>query len=216
VTRLLTVGLIGARLDASNAWVRARARQEATLLAAGLDVTVLRPGLVVGVGSAGFDGVREAAGRRIAPIRGAGTQRWSYIALGSLVDHLVLALDDPRTFGRAIDVGSDESPMYRELVARTAAVLGRPTPPLVPIPLKALRLVAPLVERVGGLPRGGLRAAVDHLGDDLVGDLGSARRIFGPEPLAWEESVRVARATASAELSSPPGPVAAASTTATV
>src|SRR5665647_1084576 len=94
VTRLLTVGLIGASLDAPNAWVRARARQKAVLLASGLDVTVLRPGLVAGVGSVGFDGLAAAAGRRIAVIRGSGCQRWSYVALGDLLEHLILALED--------------------------------------------------------------------------------------------------------------------------
>lgn len=203
VTRLLTVGLIGASPDAPNAWVRARAQQEATLLASGLDVTVLRPGLIAGVGSAGFDGLAAAAGRRVAVIRGAGRQRWSYIALGDLVASLVGALDDRRTFGRALDVGSAESPTYRELVARTAAVLGRPTPRLLPVPLWTLRLVAPVLEVVGGLARGGLRAAVDHLGDDLTGSPAPARALFAADARTWEECVRAALAPVGALAGSP-------------
>lgn len=192
VSRLLTVGLIGARPGARNAWVRSRARLEAATLDAGLDATVLRAGLVVGVGSVGFDGIVAAAGRRVAVIRGAGRQHWSYVALDDLVAHLVLALDDRRTVGRAIDVGSAQAPTYRELVARAAAVLGRPAPRLVPLPLGVLRTVAPVLERVGGLPRGGLRAAVDHLGDDLVGDVSAARELLGREPMGWEDAVRAA------------------------
>ncbi len=55
VRRLVTVGLIGASAEARNPWVRSRARIEAELLASGLEVTVLRAGLVVGVGGTGFD-----------------------------------------------------------------------------------------------------------------------------------------------------------------
>lgn len=202
VTRLLTVGLIGASPDAPNAWVRARARHEAMLLASGLDVTVLRPGLIAGVGSAGFDGLVAAAGRRVAVIRGNGRQRWSYVALGDLVEDLVVALDDRRTFGRALDVGSDESPTYRELVARTAAVLGRPAPRVLSIPLWTLRLVAPVLEVGGGLARGGLRAAIEHLGDDLTGHPAPARALFAADPRTWEECVRAAFAPVGAHAGS--------------
>ncbi len=192
VRRLLTVGLIGARPDAPNAWVRARAELETLLLGSGRDVTVLRAGLVVGRGSVGFDGLLDAADRRVARIRGRGHQRWSFVALDDLVRYLVAALDEPRTVGHAFDVGSVEAPTYRELLRRTAELLGRPEPRVAVTPLWLLRAAAPLVERRQRLPRGGLRAAAAHLGDDLVGDPVPIRAVLPLGLTSWDDAVRAA------------------------
>jgi len=192
VRRVLTVGLIGARADSPNVWVRSRAEVEQVLLGSGLQATVLRPGLVAGVGSAGFDGLLSAVGRRSALIRGHGRQRWSYIALPDLVGYLVDALDEPGAFGRVLDVGSTEAPAYRELLVRTALLLRRRTPVVHGIPLSLLRILAPLLERRGGMARGGLRAAIDHLGDDLVGDPSLVAALLPRELLGWDDAVRAA------------------------
>jgi len=64
------------------------------------------------------------------------------------------------------------------------------------IPLWVFRLVAPALERAGGLARGGLRAAVDHLGDDLTGDPAPSRALLGRDPLIWADCVRAALAPA--------------------
>jgi uncharacterized protein YbjT (DUF2867 family) len=190
VTRLLTVGLIGAARDAPNAWVRARADNDAFLLDSGLNVTVLRPGLVAGVGSVGFDGLLTAARKTLATVRGTGRQRWSYLAVDDLVGYLVDALDEVTTYDRAFDVGSTEAPTYRELLSRTAAVLGRPGPRIVPIPLTLLSALAPLIERGRHLPRGGIRAALGHLADDLTGDPTAIRAALPRPLLTWDAAVR--------------------------
>ncbi len=103
VGRLVTVGLIGASPEARNPWVRSRARIETELLASGLEVTVLRAGLVVGAGGTGFDRLVSAASGRVAVILGSGNQRWSYVALPDLVGYLVDALgwDDAVRVARA-------------------------------------------------------------------------------------------------------------------
>lgn len=189
-TRLLTVGLIGATPDARNAWVRARAQNEAFLLNSGLNVTVLRAGLVAGVGSVGFDSLLTAATQRYTTIRGNGRQHWSYIAVDDLVRYLVTALDQPTTYDQAFDVGSTGAPTYRELLARTAALLDRPAPRVIPVPLALLKVLAPLVERRQHLPPGGLKAALGHLGDDLTGDPTAICAALPGTLLDWGAAVR--------------------------
>jgi uncharacterized protein YbjT (DUF2867 family) len=192
VRRLLTVGLIGADAQAHNPWVRSRSQLETDLLSSGLEVTVLRAGLVVGAGGTGYDRLLAAASRRTAVILGPGTQRWSYIALDDLVGTLVAALDEPAAFGAVLDVGSIETPTYRQLIDRTARVLGTTPPRIVGIPLGLVKGLAPVLERLGRLPRGGLRTAVDHLGDDLIGDVRTARAVLPRALLSWEDAVRAA------------------------
>lgn len=191
-SRLLTVGLIGARPDAANAWVRSRAALEAALLTSGLDVTVLRPGLVVGVGSVGFDTLLTAARSPRPRIRGGGHQHWSSIALDDLVRYLVDALDEPGTHGQVLDVGSSRPPTYRELLRRTTALLGLPASRSRTTPLWVLRALAPVVAWRQGLPRGGVRAAAAHLGDDLVGDVWPVRAILPFPLMTWDEAVEAA------------------------
>lgn len=195
VRRVVAVGLIGAQADAPSAWVRSRAALERDLVSGAVEATVVRAGLVVGRGGAGFDGILAAASRRTAVVLGSGRQRWSYIALADLVGYLQDAADSPAVARRVLDVGSEEAPPYRELVARTAAVLGRPAPRMLGVPLGAVRAVTPLVERVKGTPAGGLAAAVEHLGDDLVGDPRPARTLLPRQLASWEAAVRAALAT---------------------
>lgn len=203
VHRVLAVGLIGARADAPSAWVRSRAALEQVFVSGPVDATVLRAGLVAGRGGAGFDGILAAARRRTAVVLGSGRQRWSYVALADLVGYLRDAADSPAAARRVLDVGSEETPEYRELVARTAAVLGRPSPRFLGVPLGAARAIAPLAERVKGTPAGGLAAAVEHLGDDLVGDPGPARTLLPRQLASWEAAVRAALATGAAPTAVP-------------
>lgn len=195
VSRLLTVGLIGATSDARNPWVRSRARLEAQLLASHLDVTVLRAGLIVGAGGTGFDRLKAAATRRTAVILGNGNQRWSYLALDDLVGYLSEARNNPASYGAVWDVGSREAPTYRELLARTAAVQGIIPPQVVTLPLGLVIAVAPVLEWAGRLPHRGLRNAIDHLGDDLIGDTTAVRRHLPRNLLGWDEAVRSALET---------------------
>jgi len=194
VRRVLTVGLIGASPSAANPWVRSRAELTQALLASGLDVTVLRAGLVVGIGGTGYDRLLAVARGESSVVLGGGGQRWSYIALSDVVGYLVDAIDEPSTFGKAMDVGSLETPTYSELLSRTAAVIGRRPPRPLWLPLRLVVALAPLIERLGRLPKGGLRTAILHLGDDLVGDPLPVRALLARDLLDWEQAVAAAAA----------------------
>jgi len=190
VNRILTLGLIGTSIESECHWPRERAKNERFLLDSGLDATIFRPGLIVGRGGHGFDMLLAAANRRISPIIGSGRQKYSYLALDDVVAYLVDALDESGTMGRAFDVGSTEAPSYRELVVRTSNLLGRKPSILISIPLPVLRMIAPLLELIQHVPRGGLSAAIEYdFEGNLVGDTEPIRNILPRRLLTWDEAV---------------------------
>jgi nucleoside-diphosphate-sugar epimerase len=191
VGRLLTVGLIGADPEARNAWVRARGQNDRFLLTSGLAVTILRAGLIAGIGGVGFDGVLAAAGKGVAKIRGTGRRRWSYIAVEDLVGYLVAALDEPDAYGKAFDVGSTEAPTYRELIERTSAALRRPPPSDRPRSLDPARTARPGDRASAASAARRHRAALDHLADDLVADPLPVRSILPRHLHGWEDVLRL-------------------------
>lgn len=73
VRRLVYVTSIGVAPDATSAWVRGRAQTEQLLFDSGLDVTVLRPGMIVGRGGTGFDAIARGARGPAAIVLGGGT-----------------------------------------------------------------------------------------------------------------------------------------------
>ena len=111
------------------------------------------------------------------------------VALDDLVYYLVGVLGDPRTFGCAYDVGSDDVLTTDEMTDIAAACLGRRHPVKVHLPRALLGLVAPLIERAGRLPRGAFRGLVDSLPVDMSGDPTPLRAILGRPPLSYRQAV---------------------------
>jgi nucleoside-diphosphate-sugar epimerase len=76
VRRLIYVTSLGIAPDAPSVWLRGRWETEQFLLNTGLDVTVLRPGQIVGVGGCGFDTMLSQAKRPVAiNLLGRGPQK---------------------------------------------------------------------------------------------------------------------------------------------
>ncbi|MEJ7661783.1 MAG: hypothetical protein WKG07_20490 [Hymenobacter sp.] len=139
--------------------------------------------------------VGQARGR-FAVVLGSGQQRFRNIAVADLVYYLVGVLDDPRTYGQAYDVGSDEVLTYNQMIDVGADVLGRLHPRKIHLPLGLLRFFAPLIERAGKLPPGAMRGMVDSAKTDLVGDPAPIRAVLPRPPLPYRQAVAQAVAAA--------------------
>ncbi len=90
--------------------------------------------------------------------------------LDDLIYYLLGVLNAPGTYGQCYDVGDDAIMTANQMIDITAEVLGRPHPLKIPIPQKLLAVVAPLIERVGKFPPGSIKAFVDGVTTDLIGD----------------------------------------------
>ena len=150
VRRLIYVTFLGTAPDGPSAWSRGRWQTEQFLFGSGLDVTVIRPGQIVGVGGDGFDALLANARRSIAIVLGGGRQRFRTIALDDLVAYLIGVLDEPRAYGHPYDVGSDDILTSDQMIDVAAAVLDRKPPRKIHLP-RALPRRARAADR-GGSP----------------------------------------------------------------
>ena len=188
VKRLIYLTSLGNTPDARSEWGRERWRTEQYLLSSGLDVTVIQPGQIVGVGGQGFNMMVSQAGRSPTLTIASKTQKWRNIALDDLIYYLVGVLDEARTYGQSYEVGSDDVLTHDQMMDVAAEVLGRRHPVKVHLPVALLGGLAPLVERVGKLPRGAINGLLDGT-DDMVGDPTPIRQILPRAPLTYRQAV---------------------------
>ncbi|MFD2935118.1 SDR family oxidoreductase [Spirosoma flavum] len=174
VHRLIYVTFLGTHPQAASAWARERWQAEQLLLNSSLAVTVIRPGMIVGVGGQGFDMLASNGGRRLAIVIGRGQQRFRCIAIDDLIYYLVGVLADSRTYGQAYDVGSNDVLTMNQLIDVAADVLGRPHPAKLHIPTVLLSVAAPLIEWISKASKGGIQGALDGMKSDMIGQ---------PEPI---------------------------------
>ncbi|GAA3289486.1 SDR family oxidoreductase [Streptomyces cinereospinus] len=203
VDRLLYVTSIGVAADASSSWTRGRARIESLLFASGLDVTVLRPGMIVGHGGSGFGMVERGARSRAAVLLSSRHQRFRTVAVDDLAHQLVVLLDEPRSFGRHFDVGSDDVLTIDEMMDLAAEHLGRRRPTKIHLPRRAIACIAPLVERAAKMPPGAISGFVGAGSDsDMIGDATAIRALLDQPPRTFGEAMAQALREGSAAAAS--------------
>lgn len=188
VRRLIYVTFLGTAPDGPSAWARGRWEAEQVLLQSGLDVTIIRPGQIVGAGGQGFDMLAAQARRSTALVLGSGRQKFRTIALDDLVYYLVGVLDDPRANGHGYDVGSDDILTTDQMIDAAADVLGRKPPRKIHIPRALLGALAPLAERLTRVPKGALSDFLGGAETDLIGDPAPIRAILPRTPLPYRRA----------------------------
>ncbi len=189
VRRLIYLTSLGVAPKTRSAWTRERWKAQQFLLGSGLDVTVIQPGQIVGVGGMGFDMMASQAKRSVAVMLANGKQKWRNIAVDDLVYYLVGVLNDSRSFGQCFEVGCDDILSNDQMVDVAAEVLGRPHPRKVHVPRRLLRSLVPLIERAGKLPKGAIKGLLDGMTNDMIGDPAPIRAILPRPRLPYRQAV---------------------------
>jgi nucleoside-diphosphate-sugar epimerase len=172
-----------------------------TAAARGAAATLLRPTLVYGAGRdrtlTRIATLAQRWGRFVLPRRAHGLRQPVHV--DDLAAAALAAVDAAASFGVAYALPGGETLPYREMVARTLAVL-QPPPALVEVPaplFSAALLAARALGRVHGFDMHGFGdAAVARLRRDLVFDAAPAQHDFGyaPRPFRPSAAMLVARA----------------------
>ncbi len=136
--RAIYLGGLGEEGAELSEHLASRAEVARILRQAKFPVTVLRAGVIIGAGSAGYEIIQALVRRLPLMIVPRWVQtRCQPIAIGDVIRYLVGCLFDERTTGEVFDIGGPEILNYKEMMERFAAAAGEvnlylPLPVLTP------------------------------------------------------------------------------------
>ena len=170
-----------------------RAETGAVLRAAGIPVTEVRAGIIVGPGSAAFEVIRDLTYHLPVMI----TPRWvrsrtQPIALDDLLEYLVRLAELREAAGRTLDVGGAEVLSYGTMIRQFAEVAGLRHRVLIPVPVLTPRLSSYWLDLVTSVPASVARPLIDGLRHDLLADDTEARRLVPLRLRTYREAVALA------------------------
>ena len=192
VQQIVYLGGLGSDTDELSAHLSSRREVEGLLGAAGVPVTVLRAGIIVGTGGISWEITRQLVEHLPAMV----TPRWvrtrtQPIALDDVVRYLVGVLDEPRAVGQVFEVGGPEVLEYVTMLRRVAGILGRPLV-IVPVPLLSPGLSARWLGLVTDVDRQSGRSLIDSMINEVVVHDDRIRTVVPFEPMGYDDAVRQA------------------------
>jgi len=169
-----------------------RLEVEETLAGHGVPLTSLRAGLIVGPGGSSLAILVQLV-RRLPFML---LPRWTLartqpIALRDVVRAVALCLGRREHFGATYDVGGPEVLRYRDLLRRTARLLGRRIP-MLPVPLFSPRLSRLWVVLFSGAPAALVGPLIESLRHDMVCRPNALQSALAADALAYDAALRAA------------------------
>lgn len=128
VRRLVHVSALGASVDGPSRYLRSKARGEAVLREAGLDLTVLRPSVIFGAGDRFLNlFARLQASLPLVPLAGA-CSRFQPVWVGDVAQAVVRSLQQGQAVGQTYDCVGPEVYTLADLVRLSGRLSGHPRP----------------------------------------------------------------------------------------
>jgi NADH dehydrogenase len=181
IRRLVHISVVVARPDPTLPYHDTKHRGEELVRGSGLDWTILRPGVIYGVGDDLLSHLSLML--RIAPlfpIVNDGRAPMMPVHAGDVARAVAAALARPESGGKTLEVVSPDRLELRDVVRRTAEAMGVPVR-ILPTPAGLMRLPVGLMEATMTQPLS-TRAQLAMLVEGLAGDPGPAREVLGLTP----------------------------------
>ncbi len=194
VERIVYLGGLGDDDDDLSPHLRSRREVEQVLGAAGVPVTTLRAGIVIGHGGLSWEMTRQLVERLPVMV----TPRWvstrtQPIGIADVVRYLAGVLEVPETAGRAFEVGGDEVLRYSEMMRRVARIEKRVVI-LLPVPLLSPRLSSHWLGLVTDVDAAAGRSLVDSMVNEVVVHDDELKRLVPFQRTSFDDAVREALA----------------------
>ncbi|MET9211595.1 MULTISPECIES: NAD(P)H-binding protein [unclassified Nocardia] len=187
--RVIYLGGLGDDADRLSAHLQSRRQVEALLGEAGVPVTTLRAGIIVGHGGISWEITRQLVEHLPAMI----TPRWvrtrtQPIAVDDAIRYLAGVLDEPRTTGHTYEIGGPDVLAYLDMLRRVARIQGRPTP-IVPVPLLSPRLSSLWLALVTDVDVQTGRSLIDSMVNEVVVHDTTIRDLLPFDTIGYDEAV---------------------------
>ncbi len=190
VGRVIYLGGLGDPTQELSTHLQSRQETSECLRQFGPALTDFRSAVVIGAGSISFEMIRYLTER--VPIMICPrwvTTRIQPIGIDDVVSYLVAALDEPRSEGVTIDIGSPSIETYRTMMLKYAAQRGLRRP-LLQVPVLTPRLSSYWVDLVTPIPASISRPLIEGLRSEVVCSNDLARQIFPQiRPLTYDEAL---------------------------
>ena len=187
--RVVYLGGLGDDADDLSKHLRSRREVEELLGSAGVPVTTLRAGIIVGHGGISWEMTRQLVEHLPAMV----CPRWvrtrtQPIAVDDVVRYLVEVLTVEAAAGRAFDVGGPDVLAYLEMMRRVAAIEGR-TMLVVPVPLLTPSLSSRWLSLVTDVDVATGRSLIDSMSNEVVVRDDAIRTLVPFEPMDYDAAV---------------------------
>jgi len=153
---IVLISVLGADPGSPNRFWRSKGRAERLVAESGLPATIIRTPILLGPGMAGARAVVHAASQRSVALLGGGHHSVRPLDVDDLSRAIVRCCETPRAGVAIYELVGPEPTTYREVIARTAALLGRD----VAVRSMPIWLAKLGVAIAGWTRRGGLTATV--------------------------------------------------------
>jgi uncharacterized protein YbjT (DUF2867 family) len=192
VRRIIYLGGLGDDRDALSAHLRSRRLVEKLLGSAGVPVTVIRAGIIIGHGGTSWELTRQLVEHLPAMV----TPRWvatrtQPIAVDDIVRYLTGVLTLREAEGRVFEVGGPEVLQYVTMLRRVAGIEGRPLP-VLPVPLLTPRLSSLWLTLITDVDTATGRALIDSMTNEVIVRDASIRDLIPFDPMPYDDAVRAA------------------------
>lgn len=172
--------------------LRSRRQTGDILRKAGVPVTEIRAGMIIGPGSAAWEVIRDLVNHLPLMI----TPRWVFsrstpIALSNLLYYLRDAPTHAETAGEIYDVGGAENLTYEEIMRQYASLVGK-KPLIIPVGVLTPRLSSYWLRLVTSVPTNIARALIDGLSQDVIADDDRLAALVPQKLLGFSEAAREA------------------------
>ena len=192
VEQIVYLGGLGSDDDQLSRHLRSRREVERLLGEAGVPVTVLRAGIVIGSGGISWEMTRQLVEHLPAMI----TPRWvktrtQPIAVDDVVRYLVGVLHNPDARGRVFEIGGPEVLRYSTMLRRVAEIEERRLA-IIAVPMLTPGLSSRWLSLVTDVDAQAGRSLVDSMANEVVVEDDSIRSVVPFEPMSYDEAVRQA------------------------
>jgi uncharacterized protein YbjT (DUF2867 family) len=192
VERIVYLGGLGRDEDYLSAHLRSRREVERLLAEAGVPVTVLRAGIIVGQGGISWEITRQLVEHLPIMV----TPRWvrtrtQPIAVADVVRYLLAVLDSDGALGVTLEIGGPEVMSYLDMMRRVALIEGRRTL-VLPVPVLSPSLSARWLSLVTNVDAATGRSLIDSMSNEVVVRDDAIRALVPFEPMGYDDAVLAA------------------------